>query len=144
MRLHLEVTKTLSQPMQSLASSCRHCDLTCPILLLSGVMTETRQVIQVPGAPPISIRIGARPIVPQHGAEAQQVSCNMELPSTLKKFTYIMYVNFFGCSWSKLADGLSIGDTCGPLWLFLKRVFCDLLSVGCDCSGASFVRNQYT
>ena len=38
-------------------------------------MTETRQVIQVPGAPPISIRFGARAMPPQPPAEAQQVCC---------------------------------------------------------------------
>lgn len=36
-------------------------------------MTETRQVIQVPGAPPISIRFGARPVASQRSTEAQQV-----------------------------------------------------------------------
>ena len=81
MRLHLEVTQPLSQPMQPLTSRCRHFYLISPILLCSGVaMTETRQVIQVPGAPPISIRVGARPMAPQRGAEAQQVICDvMEL-----------------------------------------------------------------
>ena len=38
-------------------------------------MNETRQVIQVPGAPPISIRFGARAVSSQRSAEAQQVSC---------------------------------------------------------------------
>lgn len=37
-------------------------------------MTESRQVIQVPGAPPISIRFGARPMTSQRPSEAQQVS----------------------------------------------------------------------
>ena len=64
--------------MQPLANRCRYGDLTNPMCLLSRVaMTETRQVIQVPGAPPISVRVGARPITPQRGAEAQQVSCNV-------------------------------------------------------------------
>lgn len=64
--------------MQPLAGRCRGGHLTSFMLMRSGVaMTETRQVIQVPGAPPISIRVGARPLPAQRGAEAQQVSCDV-------------------------------------------------------------------
>ena len=46
------------------------CLSTSPWLVTGVAMTETRQVIQVPGAPPISIRFGTRPFPPQ---SAQQV-----------------------------------------------------------------------
>lgn len=44
------------------------------MLFVGVAMTESRQVIQVPGAPPISIRFGARPVTAQRPSEAQQVS----------------------------------------------------------------------
>ena len=47
------------------------------VLLVGVAMTESRQVIQVPGAPPISIRFGARPVAPPRPSEPQQVQLHI-------------------------------------------------------------------
>lgn len=58
-----------------------HIHPTSSHLLFSGVaMSETRQVIQVPGAPPISIRFGARAVSSQR---SMQVSCILSCPQVV-------------------------------------------------------------